>query len=908
MSKDAIGRLRASECPSWLLGAALALLAAAALLLDLDLVQGAEGRVTDWLFRHGRPEPPEPSDAIVHVDIDDNSLDTVGRWPWPRETLAQAVAAIDGFGARVIALDLLLVDPQRPEYRPDGSGIDHDRVLANTLKGLKARTVLAVKADKKGTQLSRVWTRGGGREKFQAILDLLRGDITLDAAEVIRRTDITGVRALRVRGRIREIKKIVIRQAAVELRREGELSVRALRDTLLPPEMERLGEFPEMRIIRGAVAQQEAAALLERRLPTGSTGHEAESVLAPLPVFAAAVDGSGMVNATQDRDGMLRRVVLRWEQEGYLYPQFGLAAAAAYLDLDLAFLADARMVVDFGRGSVDMGGDVMLLSWPRIDPERPVLRLAPHLSLGRILSLLRAETRLEEESQAREPLTRELVAKYLATDFRTSDLEDEARRPEIELALKEEMEFQLQGDGEETRETRSAREWLERTRELERGHRELDGARRQLRAALKDKLAFIGWNATGNFGDFYPTAAHERTPGIVAHAVIANSLLTGQVVHETPAWLGALTTLLLGLIAALATAATGPRLAFLLALLIATLFFAFNSLVVFSRWDTSLAMATPLAGVLVSWAGTTVMRAVKERREKAQLRRQFGARISKSLFDYLIDNPNRVHLEGEEREVTSFFSDLAGFTAISEQLDSRTTVSVLNRYMWAMNDELTKANAYVNKFLGDGIMAVWGAFAVDTPHAERACLAALGCRRRLEELNAREEFRDLPKLSMRIGIATGHATVGDCGAPPDLRDYTVIGDSVNLAARLESANKQFGTAILIDGRTKELTSDSLLTRPLGRITVAGQTTPTEVHELLALRGEELDAHRRLAELSERAVSRFRAGDLDAARAAWTELDERLGPSKVAGLYLAEIQRLSEHPGGDSDGVLHLERK
>jgi class 3 adenylate cyclase len=908
VSKDAIGHLRASEYPSWLLGAALALLAAAALLLDLELVRGAEGRVTDWLFRHGRPEPPEPSGAIVHVDIDDNSLDTVGRWPWPRETLAQAVSAIDGFGARVIALDLLLVDPQRPEYRPDGSGIDHDRILANTLKGLKARTVLAVKADEKGTQLSRIWTRGTGKAKFQAILDLLRNDITLDAAEVIRRSDISGVRALRVRGRIREIKKIVIRETAAELRRKGDLSVQSLRDALLPPELERLGEFPEMRIIRSAVDQQEAAALLERRLPAGHASHEAESVLSPLPIFARAVDGSGMVNAIQDRDGMLRRVVLRWEQEGRLYPQFGLAAAAAHLDLDLAFLADAHMIVDTSGGSVDLGDEVMLLSWPRIDPERPVLHLAPHLSLGRILSLVRVEKKLEEEAEACEPLTRELVARYLATDYRVADLQDEALRPDIELALREQMEFQLQGEGEETRETRSAREWLERTRELERGREELDGARRQLHAALKGKLVFIGWNATGNFGDFYPTAAHERTPGIVAHAVVANALLTGHIVHETPPWLGALVTLLLGLTAAFATAATGPRLAFLLALLIGTVYFAFNSLVVFSRWDASLAMATPLAGVLVSWAGTTVMRAVKERREKAQLRRQFGARISKSLFDYLIEHPDRVHLEGEEREVTSFFSDLAGFTAISEQLDSRTTVSVLNRYMWAMNDELTKANAYVNKFLGDGIMAVWGAFAVDTPHAEHACLAALGCRQRLEELNAREEFRDLPKLSMRIGIATGHATVGDCGAPPDLRDYTVIGDSVNLAARLESANKQFGTAILIDGRTKELISDNLLTRPLGRITVVGQTTPTEVHELLSPRGEESEADRRLAELSERAVSRFQAGDLDAARTAWMELEKSTGSSKVAGLYLAEIQRLSDHPQDASDGVLRLERK
>jgi adenylate cyclase len=267
-----------------------------------------------------------------------------------------------------------------------------------------------------------------------------------------------------------------------------------------------------------------------------------------------------------------------------------------------------------------------------------------------------------------------------------------------------------------------------------------------------------------------------------------------------------------------------------------------------------------------------------------------------------------VHLEGEEREVTCFFSDLAGFTAISETLDSQSTVRLLNQYMYEMNAELTQHEAYVNKFLGDGIMAIWGAFKLGTPHAERACRAALGCRTRLAELNRRQDQEELPRLSMRIGIATGVVTLGDCGAPPDLRDYTVIGDSANLAARLESANKQFGTRILINGRTKEFLPDEILTRPLGVATVVGQKTPTEIHEVVALAGEASEEQRERIDLTTRAVAAYREAQFDEAVDLWRQLRRDPDSALLAELYLAQIALYHGGTDLDFDGVLHLTKK
>ena len=904
---------------------------AAALAADVSLLNELEGRVLDVMFLRGRPNPPLPSDAVVHLDIDDTALETVGRWPWPRAVLADAIRAVDELGARVIALDMLLIDPQDAQYLPEGDTpvlddegrgqtivrrIDHDGILATTLRECGARTVLAAHVDDTGTRLSGLWTTDEGREKWQRILDLLRGDITLEAETLIDQVGLGGARAARVRGRIGGIKQIVVRGAAQELLARGEeCNEEALRAMLLPAETNaRMKDFPSLHIIREVVTLMQALEATESRLPTSKADHgyvQVANVLPPRAPFARAVSDVGIVDSAQDADGTLRRVALRWVKDGRVYPQFGLAAVAAYLGEPPEALAQPELRV----GKLRFRGEEMLLSWPRIDPDRPILGLAPHVSLGRVIDLLRSERAYEELVADHDRHSRYLVEKFLP-DYDPAELDHPQRRPAVLEELADQVEFLL-GDlpADEMVLTEQERESVNAARIWQNQHREIGGAGstvaqpvRELHAALNGKLVFVGWYATGNFGDFYPTAAHERTPGVVAHAIVANAALTGYAVQPAPRWAGALVTLVLGLLVALLTSRSEPRLSFLVTLLVAALFVTVNLLVVFGQWDTTLAMATPLMGLFAAWAGTVAMNAVRALREKAQLRRQFGARISKRLFDYLIEHPDTVHLDGEEKEVTCFFSDLAGFTAISESLDSRRTVALLNKYMFAMNDELTQLQAYVNKFLGDGIMAVWGTFTVDSAHADRACRAALACLRRLDTLNDSPDFAGLPKLSMRIGIASGVVTVGDCGAPPDLRDYTVIGDAANLASGLESANKQFETRILVNGRCRALLTDDLLLRPLGRITVVGQTTPTEVFEVLATRADATPEQIELAEKTAVAVKLFQDRKLEEAKSALADLTDRFGPSKLARLYLAEIEVHQRHADQPFEGVLQLTSK
>jgi adenylate cyclase len=197
-------------------------------------------------------------------------------------------------------------------------------------------------------------------------------------------------------------------------------------------------------------------------------------------------------------------------------------------------------------------------------------------------------------------------------------------------------------------------------------------------------------------------------------------------------------------------------------------------------------------------------------------------------------------------------------------------------------------------------MAFWSAFEVDPQQAAKACRSALNCQNAVATVNADPDFARIPRIELRVGIATGRAVVGDCGAPPALNDYTVIGDTVNLAARLESANKQFGTRILVNGRTQALLDDeNVLIRPIGRIIVAGQTQPVSVYELLP---PETSAE--LIELTELAVAAFADARFEEALRHLAALEERFGSSRLIEIYRRTIANV----GDVFDGVLHLQEK
>jgi class 3 adenylate cyclase len=277
-------------------------------------------------------------------------------------------------------------------------------------------------------------------------------------------------------------------------------------------------------------------------------------------------------------------------------------------------------------------------------------------------------------------------------------------------------------------------------------------------------------------------------------------VISSQSVYLWPPWTGWIIGAVFGVICAVIAWKSGAGISTAVTFSIAGAWVLLSGFWAFEFHDLMIPVAVPVLATIASQAASVSTAAVVNQREKARITRQFRARVSPQLVERLAANPDALSMRGEQRTATILFGDLAGFTTISETLGSEAVVATLNLYMSAMAHELTERRAYVNKFLGDGLLAFWSAFESEPEQGQLAAEACRACQRVVKAIGERPDRQSLPKVSLRLGVATGPVTIGDCGAPPDLNDYTVIGDSANLAARLESANKQFGTAILFCGK------------------------------------------------------------------------------------------------------------
>ena len=242
--------------------------------------------------------------------------------------------------------------------------------------------------------------------------------------------------------------------------------------------------------------------------------------------------------------------------------------------------------------------------------------------------------------------------------------------------------------------------------------------------------------------------------------------------------------------------------------------------------------ATPVAACVLTLLGVVAESFWREQARKREIQSMFGAYVDPGVVAQLMRNPGSLRLGGERREATVFFSDLVGFTELSEKLrdEPERMVEVVNAYLEETSECLHNHGAYVDKYIGDAVMAVFGVPAALPDHELAACRAALDARRALEGVNTRYASVDV-KLEMRIGLNTGEMIVGNLGSSRK-RNYTVMGDAVNLASRLEGANKEFGTHILLGETTARAVAGRMATRPLTRLRVKGKLVAIEVHELV----------------------------------------------------------------------------
>ncbi len=266
----------------------------------------------------------------------------------------------------------------------------------------------------------------------------------------------------------------------------------------------------------------------------------------------------------------------------------------------------------------------------------------------------------------------------------------------------------------------------------------------------------------------------------------------------------------------------------------------------FTRASLWLPPLLPLAGVLAIYGATALVAYATARRRARQTRAMFAQYVPPEVVARLVAQPELLRLGGEAREVTLMFTDLASFTTLSEQLSAEQTVEVLTGYFNAITPLIHATGGTVDKFIGDAVMAFWGAPLADEHHAEHAVRAAIAMQQAMEPLVADLRARGLPGIHMRIGLHTGRVVVGNVGSEQRF-SYTAIGDAVNLAARLEGANKAFGTGILLSEATAAQLPAGIALRALDDVIVKGKTEPVRVYtpcgdtEACRLSGAALDA-------------------------------------------------------------------
>ncbi len=291
----------------------------------------------------------------------------------------------------------------------------------------------------------------------------------------------------------------------------------------------------------------------------------------------------------------------------------------------------------------------------------------------------------------------------------------------------------------------------------------------------------------------------------------------------------------------------------------------------------------PLVALIVSTTANEFLTFRIEEDKARFIKSAFSSYLSPQLLDALVQNPDRLSLGGEAKEITIFFSDIRNFTTISESLTPTTLVALLNRYFTPMTDIVLKSGGFLDKYIGDAIMAFFNAPVSVNEHPSKACKMALEMITTLNALNVEFQKEGLPLIHIGAGINTGAAVVGNMGSQEHF-NYTAIGDSVNLASRLEGLNKTYGTSIIISEFTKAQLDDTFLTRKLESVLVKGKTIPVTIYELL----ENNEQNRKMVEYFETAIDAKEKGDIGKAAEIFGEC-HRIYADKASQMMLAKIQ-------------------
>jgi adenylate cyclase len=348
-------------------------------------------------------------------------------------------------------------------------------------------------------------------------------------------------------------------------------------------------------------------------------------------------------------------------------------------------------------------------------------------------------------------------------------------------------------------------------------------------AVFKDKIVFVGTTASGLFDVFETPFSNGKMPGVNIHAAVADDILSNRFMHPVPASARIASVFLAGVSIGVIATMLPVWWATALSVGIIAAFGTIGArLFAVGYW---LNVTQPFVAASVALFSGVGYQYFVEGREKRKMKKLFGQYVSKDVYDHLVADPSLARLGGTRREMSVLFSDIRGFTTVSERGQPEEIVHTLNEYFTKMVEIVFKHQGTVDKFVGDMVMALFGAPLDDPEHAEHAVEAALDMLAELKRLNQTWKSQGRPELDIGIGVNSGPMIAGNIGSE-QIMSYTVIGDAVNLGSRLESLNKQYSTRIIISEATRSKLTGRYELRPLGDVVVKGKTRPVAIFEVV----------------------------------------------------------------------------
>jgi adenylate cyclase len=891
-----------------------------ALLYLTGTLHPIEDRLYDFFlrFRANRPR----INSVVFLDVDDTAIAYNGVYPWPRSIPADGLLRLKEYGARAAIFDIEYIDrgPQGVDsvYLDHGLGGDFNRSFSG-ISSAAADIFSALKAGRIGQN-----DIGYYAQAFSSFINDEQKELYARAQGIARDNDRYLAQALALFGR--------------------SWSTLNLREFPLD------GEQAERR----PIAEERFSYPVDAD-PGASRGGGFIDILPVLPVFAQAAAGAGFTNVEVDNDGVRRRIYLAQKIDDHWYLQLVFAPLVHYLGSPGIQLGKRTLTIKQANLPNGIKKDIvipldgkgrMMLDWPKEDY---VNSYKPHISFANFSLLDEVETEIETYSRALADADLAFFAQFepslvaitvmLGNVEQLFDAAHEAKNNAIEnisddsfeafldyrsqsyailaeiLALNAAAKVDALAEqlcAENPENAQSIAEEAEYIGQLL-DALNIDMERRKEisefnKEALWDKFCIIGRVDTGTT-DYGANPFWGKYVNVGTHAVVLDTILSQSfIIPLNTGWIILfmlvfipLFFLFSGGLEPVQRAAAGFAVAALLFIGAAAVL-RFTG-VFFAPLGTVLAMTIAvIAREIMSYAGSE--------KEKSFIRAAFSTYVSGDVVKEIISDPSRLQLGGTKRYMTAIFTDVKGFSTISEKLDPEDLVSLLNRYLSAMSDIVLKEKGTIDKYEGDAIIAFFGAPLDLSDHALRACVSAITMKKIEAELNiAIMENKLSPSpLLTRIGVNTGFMVAGNMGTENKM-NYTIMGNAVNLAARLEGVNKQYGTWILASGDTVRETGDKLLTRRLDRVRVVGINEPVRLHELLDMAESASEEQRKLAAVFHEALENFEKRLWKTASDGFKEALSVIPEDPPSKIYIERCEQFLMAPPEDGwDGVYNLTSK